>query len=244
MERLMTVKDAAVFFNVSEMTIRRWTNSGALKCYRVGGKHERRFKAQDLQAYLEKLSSPVLTAEKSVPLGQHNLFVPDGTHLTHLSMNISEALDIGSAYLREGLEREETVLLVVGTGNIDKLLSRLQSSGVDVGRAKSQGRLHISHGADDPPTMAAVISQTITNAKGRFRLFGDMTWVKEKKWQLKATRQLEEMGNTFPIIPGRLFLCQYPLAAFSGEELMMVAETHKYTLYKDAVQESPYFASN
>ena len=38
MERLLDIKDAAEFLNVSEMTIRRWTNSGKLKCYRVGGK--------------------------------------------------------------------------------------------------------------------------------------------------------------------------------------------------------------
>jgi len=38
MERLLDIKDAAGFLNVSAMTIRRWTNSGKLNCYRVGGK--------------------------------------------------------------------------------------------------------------------------------------------------------------------------------------------------------------
>lgn len=165
----------------------------------------------------------------------------DGTHLTHLCMSISESLEVGSAYLREGLARQETVLLVAGRANLDKFINRLELGGVDVGKAGSQGRLYISHGVDDPQGMAGFISQTVAAARGRFRLFGDMTWVKEKKWRLERTRQLEEMGNRFPEMSGRLFLCQYPLASFSGEELMMIAETHKYTLYKGTLQKSPYF---
>jgi hypothetical protein len=31
------------------MSIRRWTNSGALKCFRVGGKRERRFHMTELE---------------------------------------------------------------------------------------------------------------------------------------------------------------------------------------------------
>jgi len=243
-ERLMNVKEAAELLNVSEMTIRRWTNSGALNCYRVGGKRERRFRVQDLQKYLDKLSSRSTEAAELIPLGGGNPFVPDGLHLTHLCMNLSESLDIGSAYLREGLARKETVLLVAGKANLDKFINCLELSGVDVGMARSQGRLYISHGAEAPHDMAVVISQTIAAAKGRFRLFGDMTWVKEKKWRLEATRQLEEMGNNFLNTFGRLYLCQYPLASFSGEELMMVAETHKYTLYKGTLQKSPYFTIN
>jgi transcriptional repressor of dcmA and dcmR len=86
--------------------------------------------------------------------------------------------------------------------------------------------------------------QKIAMAKSRFRLFGDMTWVKERGWGLETTRQLEEMGNSLPTTPGRLFLCQYPLNCFSGQELMMAVETHRYTLYKGALQESPYFTLN
>lgn len=133
-------------------------------------------------------------------------------------------------------------LLVAGKDNLDKMLNRLKSGGVDIGVARNQGQLHLSKGADTPRAMAALISQSMGAAKGRFRLFGDMTWVKEKQWRLEAIRQLEDMGNNFLNTPGRLYLCQYPLASFSGEELMMVAETHKYTLYKSALRESPYFS--
>ena len=38
MEHLLNIKDAAEFLNVSEMTIRRWTNLEKLKWYRLGGR--------------------------------------------------------------------------------------------------------------------------------------------------------------------------------------------------------------
>jgi len=53
LERLLNIKEAAEFLNVSEMTVRRWTDNGSLRCYRVGGRRARRFKPQDLMAYLE-----------------------------------------------------------------------------------------------------------------------------------------------------------------------------------------------
>jgi transcriptional repressor of dcmA and dcmR len=194
--------------------------------------------------YLDIQTTQSTNFRNMVPLGGSNPPVPDGAHLTHLCLDFPESLDIGSSYVGEGLTRNETVLLVAGKDYLDKLLAHLQKNSIDIGMAKTQGRLHISHGTDTPGGMAALISQTIVAAKGCFRLFGDMTWAREKQWSLKAIRQLEEMGNSSQDTPGRLYLCQYPLAVFSGEELMMAAETHKFTLYKGVLRESPYFTVN
>lgn len=244
MERLLNVKEAAEIFKVSEMTIRRWTNGGALPCYRVGGRRERRFRRQDLQNYLDALVPQGTKANEMIRLGVDNALVPDGTHLTHLCASRTEALDIGAAYLREGLARQETVLLVSGKASMDIFINRLGTLGVDVAESSSQGKLHISHGIGTPSGMALFVAQTVAASEGRFRLFGDMTWVKGKKWRLETIRQFEEMGNSSPGSLGRLFLCQYLLSSFSGEELMMTSETHKYTFYKGVVRESPFFPVN
>jgi len=53
-DRLLTVKEAAKFLNVSEISIRRWTDSGKLECYRIGEKGVRRFSKSQLDKYLEK----------------------------------------------------------------------------------------------------------------------------------------------------------------------------------------------
>lgn len=52
MKCLLDIKDAVQFLNVSEMIIRRWTNARRLKCFRIGGKRERRFYIKDLENLL------------------------------------------------------------------------------------------------------------------------------------------------------------------------------------------------
>ena len=38
---------------MSEVTVRRWTNTGQLTCLRVGTHRDRRFRREDLAAYIE-----------------------------------------------------------------------------------------------------------------------------------------------------------------------------------------------
>ena len=54
---LMTIEEVASFLKVTQTTIRRWTNSGQLKCYRIGNKNERRFDKKHILEYLENASS-------------------------------------------------------------------------------------------------------------------------------------------------------------------------------------------
>ena len=55
-EQLMTVAEVAAFLRISQNTVRSLTDRGELRCYRVGGRKERRFSKADIQAYLEKSS--------------------------------------------------------------------------------------------------------------------------------------------------------------------------------------------
>jgi transcriptional repressor of dcmA and dcmR len=57
-DSLMTVKEVAAFLNVAEVTVRRMTARGDLPCYRVGNRHERRFRLRDLEVYLERRREP------------------------------------------------------------------------------------------------------------------------------------------------------------------------------------------
>ena len=50
---LLNIKEAAALLKVSEASLRRWTNSGRLACMRLGAKRERRFRREDLMAFME-----------------------------------------------------------------------------------------------------------------------------------------------------------------------------------------------
>jgi len=158
-------------------------------------------------------------------------------------LNRQEGEDVGTSFVRQGLVRDETVMPVAPGDAQEKLLALLSHQGINVEKARQQNQLHLSLGTESPQTMATVIAQTIAAASGPFRLFGDRAWVKERDWSFGAIRELEDMAQAALSADGRLFLCQYPLDRFSGQEAMMAVETHGHTFSKGLLRESPYRSS-
>ena len=44
----LTTGDVARILNIHPNTVRRWANNGTLKAYRIGSRHDRRFKREDI----------------------------------------------------------------------------------------------------------------------------------------------------------------------------------------------------
>lgn len=235
MERLLDIKDVAALLKVSEMTIRRWTNAGKLKCYRVGGKRARRFHMSDLEAFLQGPSE-----QRLKPLGLGNQSVPDGSHMTHFYSGKEEALELSLPYVREGFRHGERVLLVMPSERSRALLANLARQGSLVERPLKHGRLQVSEGMDSPGEMIRYLASYVEKA-GPFRLLGDGIWAIQKGWDSAAIRTLEEAGNASRSREGKLFLCQYSLEDFSGSDIMMAAELHEQIIYKGKLERSPYF---
>jgi excisionase family DNA binding protein len=239
LEKLLTIKETAEYLNVSEMTVRRWTNAGTIPCYRIGGRRSRRFRFQDLEGYLER--NPALVESPDVPLGVNELRVPDGSHVTHLSLGDPESADIGVSFVTGGLVRNETVLMVCPEGILEQMLQMLQAQYVDVQTMRQAGRLCVIRGMDTPESHARYISELAAQSVGRIRILADMTWTKAKGWVAKDLRKLEEIVNLSPgKSRGILFLCQYALNSFSGEEALLAIETHSHSLYRGELKENPY----
>ena len=49
---LLTLADVAKLLNVHPNSVRRWTNLGLLKCYRVGVRGDRRFTIDEVDEFL------------------------------------------------------------------------------------------------------------------------------------------------------------------------------------------------
>jgi excisionase family DNA binding protein len=60
-ERMMTAQQVADFLQVSICSIRRWSDNGALKFYRVGNRGDRRYWREDVLRFLEDSSPHLLT---------------------------------------------------------------------------------------------------------------------------------------------------------------------------------------
>ena len=104
-EPLLDIEQAARFLNVSETSLRRWTNDGRLACLRVGRRRERRFRRVDLLAFLEGEPAGIPRAAESLARG---------THLCGLYSSEEGQVRQALLFLAEGF-RTGTVSYLVGT---------------------------------------------------------------------------------------------------------------------------------
>jgi len=51
---MLTTSDVAHLLNVHINTVRRWSNKGILKAYRVGSRGDRRFQHEDVVSFLSQ----------------------------------------------------------------------------------------------------------------------------------------------------------------------------------------------
>jgi excisionase family DNA binding protein len=60
---LLTVRDVAFLLHVHANTVRRWSDIGVLKSYRISSRGDRRFKREDIDQFLVSLSRGCEEAE-------------------------------------------------------------------------------------------------------------------------------------------------------------------------------------
>ncbi len=51
---LLTVGEVASILRVHVNSVRRWSDEGLLKCYRIGPRGDRRYDPEDVKVFLEK----------------------------------------------------------------------------------------------------------------------------------------------------------------------------------------------
>ena len=56
---MLTVSDVGRLLSVHINTVRRWSNQGILKAYRVGSRGDRRFRREDIASFLSQASKIV-----------------------------------------------------------------------------------------------------------------------------------------------------------------------------------------
>ncbi|MBW7942715.1 MAG: helix-turn-helix domain-containing protein [Candidatus Kuenenia stuttgartiensis] len=62
-DELLTLKEAARILKTSEQSLRRWDKQGILKAVRVGNRRgigDRRYRKQDIEAYISRKNNTVL----------------------------------------------------------------------------------------------------------------------------------------------------------------------------------------
>jgi excisionase family DNA binding protein len=74
---MLTASDVARLLNIHINTVRRWSNQGTLKTYRIGSRGDRRFRPEDINSFLspESITGKETSFAKESPKGGNKLLV-------------------------------------------------------------------------------------------------------------------------------------------------------------------------
>jgi len=124
---LLDIAQAAALLQVSEASLRRWTNRGLLPCLRIGGRRERRFRRADLLAFVER-------PPEATPTGHLcSLYTSDIGRTRVAARLLGSALDDGSA-----------CILAAQPDVREKILSHLARRRRSLRRVLETGRLTVT----------------------------------------------------------------------------------------------------
>ena len=67
---MLTASDVGRLLNVHINTVRRWSNQGILKAYRVGSRGDRRFRLEDITSFLSQRSKSAKVREAEITVDE------------------------------------------------------------------------------------------------------------------------------------------------------------------------------
>jgi excisionase family DNA binding protein len=244
---LMDIHQAARILQVSEVSVRRYTNSGALTCIRIGGRKERRFRREDLEAFLgAKLSDGPATAAipdlaalqkqeaSSGAILMDGMEIPVSSHLCQLFETDRGRLQMAVPFLADGLAAGDACFLVASKSARAKLLDALGRSRKTLQNEIDDGQLRLIACQGNGKMMLAALDDAfgaaMENGYERLRLVGDMAWIRDYGMSADElvdfeTRYDLQIGHSYPIVS----LCLYDARRFSGVEILHALKSHSDT---------------
>ncbi len=177
------------------------------------------------------------------PLGFGDVYASPGDHIGHFYQTKQEQRDILSAYLKAGLDADQTCVSLHPRPEREDLEKALAAVGIDVGGGVASGRLVLDEGQGDPKNMQAMLEDALAEVKQRSSLLrwaGDMTWSVGKMATTETLMQWETHCNVVED-PRAIFLCQYDLRRFRGDVVMDALRTHPLCVVSNVIHQNPYY---
>jgi transcriptional repressor of dcmA and dcmR len=197
---LLDINQAATLLNVSETSLRRWTNAGALPCLRVGLRRERRFRRADLFAFMEqpqpakRSGNGKESAMKTQESRDEAIAAIHGNHLCGIYGSDAGRVDLTVPFLLQGLQSDSVCFLIAPLrvqGDILKALKRRRPSLDSDIKAR---QLIVSEYQKSPSAQLRLFETAMKRAGDEgvrsFRVVGDM-WGFRLKVSAKQLVQLE-----------------------------------------------------
>jgi transcriptional repressor of dcmA and dcmR len=235
---LLDIGEAAQFLSVSETSLRRWTNTGALRCLRVGRRRERRFHRADLLAFMEDQPSRSPLADSRPAAGSTSRALDESAASTRGHLCALFASDLGRAtlaarFVLEGLQLGSMVYLVSSDRATKHILRSLDAKRPSLGQDIASGKLLVCDYQKNPRAQIKDFEMQLDKAAAAgtqsFRVFGD-TWQMRRKASAESFADYEAAYEEFivrryPVAT----VCAYDARRFSGVEVLDALKMHRDT---------------
>lgn len=234
---LLDIGQAAAFLNVSEASLRRWTNSGRLACLRVGQRRERRFRREDLLGFLESQTSEIGPssrrpgANKAQDLSKGPVTVTHGGHLCGIFADDLGRITLAVPFLLDGLNGGSVCFLVGPPRARNDILKHLKSKRPAFQDDIDAGRLILSEyhltGRAQVKYFRTLLDERIAEGAQSFYIIGDLWGMRSKASEETVVAYESDydrlIARRYPVVT----LCAYDARKFSGVEILNALKGHR-----------------
>lgn len=244
-EELLNIKQAASLLSVSEASLRRWTDSGNLKCYRVGAQKARRFRREDLVSFIggdPKKASQTQGADRpdnaKPQTGNQarvaGLDLEYREHICAIYGRPAGRLKLAVPLFSEGLKAGDICFLNATQPSRDLIIDALCKVYPGTRAAIKDRQLIFPELKNNKEEMIDQLEELFLTAtysgERNMRLVGDMEWALSVDWGEQEIFEFEQeynnvLGHHFPIIS----ICSYDVEVFSGKGILDALKSHEDT---------------
>ncbi len=229
---LLDIAGAAAFLNVSETSLRRWTNSGRLACLRVGLKRERRFRRADLLAFMEDEPRAEASRPENSPQSQGSVSSTSnrGRHLCGVYETSLGLITLAVPFLLEGLQ-EGSICFLIGTAAMrSEIVKFVTAKRKLLDNDIRAGRLVLApyrkSGDEQCDYFQAQFESAMANGATSFRVVGDVGALRQKTTSTDVLNYEacydERIAREYPVAT----LCTYDARRASGVEILDALKGH------------------
>jgi excisionase family DNA binding protein len=233
---LLTMQDAADYLSVSKISLRRWTKTGRLRCFRVGVRGERRFSKADLNEFLstEHAARGESVAGDPTVVGdlQPIAPVPRPVSRNHVSLHFSnqdEQFAMLRPYLLRHVRLGAPMLYIYDSTSPERLMDLIRSVGVDPDELTRRGLLRavpssdvylLGGGFSTAGTLAFLenyVCEMLSGGRSTALVTGEMSWyfsgANGVENILDYERQVNRIAKKHPQVT---IICQYSIERFDS----------------------------
>jgi excisionase family DNA binding protein len=235
-EKLMTISEAADLLKVSKASLRRWSNSGALKSYRVGSRSERRFKLADLLAFVTTANGTASLLENSgdaaapVPIAESTTLRHEPRrHVCTFYKSPREQWQLFRSHFLDHARMEDARIVYLYHGDSERVINWIGNEGLDCEALQENKQLLLLSSAESYSIggyfnaarmlefWRIIAAEAKADGIKKLLLTGEMGWANTNlpghEQLISYEAELDQMMEFYPWIT---VVCQYPVYQISG----------------------------